>query len=241
MSRRVPAAVLALGLTLALTVPAQAKKYVYSPTVHEGEKEVAYYLDWHEGSDGRDAVGHELEFEYGFAPRDQVSVYGVWEQRSGDDPEFVKYKLEWVHQLFEQGERSWDFGTYLEYQVADKGGADKVEFKPLFEKTLPRSTLTLNGIFEKQIGEGAEEGTEFGYAARYAWRLRPGMVPALEAFGDLGEMQDVKQWDAQSHIIGPVVDLHFGPFLVWQVGALFGLTEASEDVRLKTDIAFEWY
>lgn len=226
---------------LTVAAPAQAKKYVYSPIVEETEKEVEYYVDWREKPDGTTVVGHELEFEYGFAPKDAISFYGVWEQASGEDVQFLKYKVEWIHQVFEQGERAWDFATYFEYQIADKGGADKVEFKTLFERALGGNLLTLNGIFEKQIGENAADGTEFGYAARYAWRLRPNVVPAVEAFGDFGQMQDVNKWDDQSHIVGPVVDLRLGRAVSWQVGALFGLTDGSEDVRLKSNLALEWY
>jgi hypothetical protein len=232
------AAVLAV---LVAAAPAQAKKYVYSPIVEETEKEIEYYVDWREASDGTDVVGHELEFEYGFAPRDMIAFYGVWEAVSGDDPSFEKYKVEWIHQVFEQGERAWDFGTYLEYAIADKGGADKVEFKALFERALGPGIVTLNGVFEKEIGENAAEGTEFGYAARYAWRLSPAVTPAVEAYGGFGEMQDVKKWDDQSQIIGPVVDLRVGQAVALQVGALFGLTDGSEDVRLKSQVAFEWY
>jgi len=147
---------------LTVAAPAQAKKYVYSPIVEETEKEVEYYVDWREKPDGTTVVGHELEFEYGFAPKDAISFYGVWEQASGEDVQFLKYKVEWIHQVFEQGERAWDFATYFEYQIADKGGADKVEFKTLFERALGGNLLTLNGIFEKQIGENAADGTEFG-------------------------------------------------------------------------------
>jgi hypothetical protein len=237
---RMTTAVAALAM-VALAAPAQAKKYVYSPIVEETEKELEYYVDWREAPDGTDIVGHELEFEYGFAPRDMIAFYGVWEAVSGDDPSFQKYKVEWIHQVFEQGERGWDFGTYLEYAIADKGGADKVEFKPLFERGLGPGIVTLNGVFEKEIGENAAEGTEFGYAARYAWRLRPDLVPAVEAYGGFGEMQDVKKWDDQSHVVGPVVDLRLGGLVCWQVGALFGLTDGSEDVRLKSNLALEWY
>jgi len=241
VTRRMLAAGAAVVAMAALAAPAEAKKMVYSPVVHEDEKEVEYYVDWHEDGAGDDVVGHELSFEYGFAPKDMVALYGVWEGVSGEDPTFTNYQVEWIHQVFEQGERAWDFGTYMEYQVADKGGADSVEFKALFEKTLSASTVTINGIFEKQIGENAQEGTEAGYAARWALRRWPAVTPAVEAYGDVGEIQDMANGGDQPHILGPVVDLKLPGGLSWEVGALFGLTHGSEDVRVKTQLAVEWY
>jgi hypothetical protein len=238
--RRMLVAGAALGAVMALAAPAEAKKFVYSPIVEEGEKEIEYYVDWHEAA-GEDVVAHELAYEWGFAPKDMIAIYGVWEAVSGEDPTFMQYQVEWIHQVFEQGERPWDFATYVEYQVRDKGDADKVEFKALLEKTLSRSTVTINGVFEKAIGEGAQDGTEAGYAARWALRRWPRVTPALEAYGEVGEITDMKDGDEQPHILGPVVDLQLAHGLSWQVGALFGLTDGSEDVRVKSQLAVEWY
>lgn len=244
-----PAAAAVLALALALltlllpATPAHAKKIVYSPVVHEGEKEIEYYVDWREAPGGADTVGHELALEYAFGPRDQIALYGVWQGVSGTGTAFVQHNVEWIHQLFEQGERAWDVGTYVEYQVpADTAGsADKVEFKLLLERTFSRATLTLNPVFEKELGKNAAHATEVGYGARYAWRLRRALEPAIEAYGDMGEVGNPDSPRDQSHLVGPAVDLRLGRHLLWHVGALFGLTGGSEDVRIKSQLAVEWY
>ena len=232
---------LVAGVVL-MALPAHAKKYVYSPIVHEGEREFALYTDWRETPSGSDVVGHELEFEWGAGERDLIAVYGVYEDRSSQNARFDKFKAEWIHQFWEQGERPVDTGVYLEYQIRDGATrADKVEVKPLLQKDLGRLTLTGNGVFEKEIGEFASGGTELGYAVKAAWRINPKMTPSIEAFGGFGEIKNITPADQQSHIIGPVLDLRFGPAISWQVGALFGLTDGSEEVRLKNQISYEWY
>lgn len=229
----------ACGLVLVLAVPAQAKKMVYSPVVAEGEKEVEYYVDWGEGADGVDVVGHELSVEYAFAPRDQIALYGVWSD-SGGQVDFVKSNLEWIHQVTEQGAHAWDFGTYLEYQVHETGSPSTIEVKALLEHTFPHTTLTLNPLLEKDIGPNPP-GVEVGYGARWALRHWREATPALELYGDLGEVEDLKDWPETSQLLGPVVDLKLGHHLSWQVGALFGLTRDSDDVRIKSQIAWEWF
>jgi len=231
------------GLAVLLcALPAQAKKHVYAPVVHEGEREVAYYADWREDSAGNSVISHELEFEFGIGPRDMIAFYAVYGNGPGSDTELVRYKAEWIRQLWEQGERAVDAGIYLEYQINDAPDkADKVEFKPLLQKDIGRITLTGNGIFEKQIGENASGGTEFGYAAKAAYRKHRWVTPSIEAFGGLGQIKNFARPQDQAHIVGPVVDVRIGRAVALQLGALFGVTNGSEDVRLKSQIAFEWY
>ncbi|MFQ5509103.1 MAG: hypothetical protein ACE5FN_07180 [Leptospirillia bacterium] len=227
-------------LALALfAVPAQAKKFVYSPIVAEGEKELEYYTDWRETPAGVTVVSHELEFVYAYAARDQIAFYGVWEDQSGADVHFSKYKVEWIHQMFEQGERDWDVGFYLEYQM-NENPPDKIEFKPLFAKDFGKTTLTLNGIFERTLGATATGGTEVGYAVEWKWRMSSRVQPAIQAHGGFGEARDFA-YAANSQVIGPVVKMKLSPKVGWRVGALFGTTDGSEDVRVTSNLAYEWF
>jgi hypothetical protein len=228
---------------LCLAVPAWAsdKRVVYSPLVHEGEKEIEYYLAWHEESTGENVVLHEAELEWGATAHDSVAAYASWEELSDTGSEMTGYKLEWIHQFFEQGEHAWDVASYIEYAMTDRGDADRVETKVLLEHTFPRTTLTLNPVLEKEVGEEAEEGVEAAYGARWALRLSPVVEPAVELYGDLGEVEDLKDWPETRQLLGPVVDVRLGRRFAWQAGALFGLTRDSEDVRLKTLVAVEWY
>lgn len=234
---------LSVGMVLWLSVPAQAKKSVYSPIVHEGEKEIEYYADWREKDDGTEVVSHELEFVYVYTNRDKLSLYGVWEDGpgAGNDVRFDKYKIEWIHQLFEQGERAWDAGIYVEYQINnDETKADKVEVKPLFERMFGKTKLTLNGVLEKEIGVNAGGGTELGWAAQARWQLTSRILPHIQWFGGLGEMRDLRYKD-HSQLIGPGASIKLGKGVSWQWSALFGATDASEDLRVTSNLAYEWY
>ncbi|MDH4229287.1 MAG: hypothetical protein OEW11_05995 [Nitrospirota bacterium] len=230
-------------------VPAEAKKFVYSPIVHEGEKELEYYVDWYQdAADRTTAVNHEVEVVNVLAEHDKLSLYGVWEDRSkGGELNFVRYKIEWIHQIFEHNERSWDAGFYLEYQIQDDPTgvqkADKIEFKPLLAKSVGKTEFRFNGVLEKELGvatAGATTpGAELGYAAQVSLQARP-VQPMLEVFGSLGEVRDL-HYSKNRQLIGPVFKVGLGRRLVWEVGALFGTTPASEDVRIKSNLALEWY
>ena len=107
------------------------------------------------------------------------------------------------------------------------------------EKDVGRLTVTVNPIFEKEVGDNASKTTEFKYAARVKWRLMPQLEPAIEAYGDIGEIRRLDPSNAQRHQIGPVL---LGKFrlgdtsaLRYEAGYLFGLTSGGSP-----DGAFKW-
>ena len=240
----IQAIIIFASITLAfLSLPAYAKKTVYSPKAEESELEFEYYIDWKESPDGQDLTTHELELEYGFTARDGVAFSLVYLDPSDNGLDFDKYKIEWIHELDLADSRRFDAALYLEYQIKDNNNeADVIEFKPLLERRLRNRpvTLSFNGILEKEIGGNAKTGLELGYAARIDWQVSPAVLAGIEAFGAFGEAVDIKPMEQQSHIIGPVLDLEPGHEIEWQIGALFGLTDGSEDVRLKSNLSIEW-
>lgn len=240
----IQAAIAFASMTLVLlSLPAYAKKTVYSPKVEEGELEFEYYIDWKESPDGQDLVTHEFELEYGFTTRDLFAFYLVYLDPSDKGLDFDKYKIEWIHKLDLANSRSFDAALYLEYQIKDnKNEADVIEFKPLLERRLQSRpvVLSFNGILEKEIGGNAKTGLELGYAARIDWQVSSVFLAGIEAFGAFGEAVDIKPMEQQSHIVGPVLDFEPGHEIEWQIGVLFGLTDGSEDVRLKSNLSIEW-
>ncbi len=219
---------------------AYAKKVVYSPHVEQGEKEVEYYIDWREDATGKDSVTHEAAFEYGFTDVDRVALYLIQKNQPAEDVT-TSYKVEWVHQLVKQEDYDYSAGLYLEY-FARTDSPDTIEFKPLIEKSWAEKKLTFifNGVFEREVGTGSNSGVDLGYAARAVWNPKGTIRPAIEIFGSFGAIGDFKNTDKQSHLIGPVIDFKLGHALKLQLGSLIGLTDGSEDVRLKSNLSFEW-
>jgi hypothetical protein len=227
---------------LALLAPhaASADTKVYSPIVVEGEAGIesrgSNTFDSDPSKDGAQQQVHEIE--YVVTDRWMTALFGELKRDSGGDLKYDGTAWENIIQLFEQGEPWIDSGLYFEYNVANQDGdADTVEGKLLLEKPVGRFVNTLNLIFEKQVGANAAEGTEFGYAYRTRYRWRPYLEPAIEAFGEVGELRSVKPIDQQDHKIGPVI-LGYIPIVrslafYYELGWLFGLTDATAAHTLK--------
>jgi hypothetical protein len=223
--------------SLALPAVAHAGTKVYSPIVHEGEFAIEARGD--AAVDRGDTTQTQIyEVEYGVTDRWQTAIFGELRKDAGGPLRYNATAWENILQLFEQGDAWVDSGLYLEYKVANlKDAADKVEGKLLLEKELGKTVSTANLIFEKEVGSHAEEGTEFGYALRTKYRWKPFLEPAIEAFGDVGEMRDVKPFRDQSHRLGPVIlgAIPLAPSVgfYYELGWLFGLTQASPDHSIK--------
>jgi hypothetical protein len=215
---------------------------VYSPIVEEGEIAIEargnVAIDGNEDKNG--AQNQRYEFE--ITPTDfwHTALVGELEKESDEGLKYTATAWENIFQIFPQGQQWLDLGAYLEYERADRrGSADAVEGKILAEKSFGPITLTLNPIFEKEVGANAGKSTEFKYAARVRWRLMPQIEPAIEAYGDIGEIEDIDPSAAQRHQIGPVVlgKLRLGDVtaLRYEAGYLFGLTRDGSP-----DGAFKW-
>lgn len=243
------ALVLAAGVALGAAAPSAkaADLKVYSPIVEYGEAALEARGNWTvDGND--DSLDDTLDqrYEVEWTPTDHwhTALIGKLKQKANGPLLYDATKWENIIQVFDQGERWLDFGLYFEYSAADNpNDADAVEFKPLLEKNVGKLTFTLNPIFEKQVGNNAEESVEFEYAWRTKWRWRPELEPGFEVFGGLGEISNFKSPDRQRHQIGPVL---FGKFglndlgaFKYELGWLFGLTKGTADGSLKWLVEYE--
>ena len=215
---------------------------VYSPTVEEGEFgiEARGNVAVDRNRDKAGAQNQRYELEY--TPTDfwHTALVGELKKEAEGDLKYTATAWENIFQIFPQGKEWLDLGFYIEYESAkQRGSADALEWKLLAEKNFGLMTLTLNPIFEKEVGSNAEKSTEFKYAARLKLRLMPQLEPAIEAFGDIGEIGNLDPSDEQRHQLGPALlgKFHLGnaSALRYELGYMFGLTRGGSP-----DGAFKW-
>lgn len=222
---------------------AWADHKVYSPIVHKGELEIEFRNHWTiDRNKERDGEGNHL-FELGYGVTDWwlTAILAELEKEPQAGTRYQETAWENIFQLTPQGKYWLDAGLYLEYAHAARGGeADDVEGKLLLEKETGRFVHTANFIFEKQIGEHRENGTNFGYAARTRYRWLPQIEPAIEAYGEFGRISDFNRGLDQEHQIGPVLLGTFGRFS-YELGWLFGVTRSTPNHTIKFNMEYEFF
>ena len=219
---------------------------VYSPHVVKGELEIEaqgqYDFDDREDKDG--AQKQKYAIGYGVTDWWATEVYGEWEKdpESGEGLEYEATSWENRFQLSEPGAWWADTGLYFEYEfAAEDDHADKIEGKLLLEKQVGNFDHIVNLILEKEVnGPGEEEELEGGFAwsGRYRWKKE--FEPGVEWHSDLGELEHAGGFDEQKHQFGPVIYGKIGP-VKYDVGYLFGISDAAPDGELKWIFEYEHY
>jgi len=242
----------ALALVLAGLLgatPAHASHKVYSPIVEPGEFELE--LRGHTTFDSDpakdDQQKYKLEAGYGIAQR-WFSVLGTTLVKDGAGSSLQSEEWFWenIIQLTEQGEYWLDAGLYLEYAVPRAAGTpNEIETKLLLEKSIGRFQHTANLVFVREVGNGAPNTTYFEYAWRSRYFVSPAIQPGIEIYGEMGEFGRVLPADQQDHRAGPVLSGILGQGghgdkWKYELGYLFGLTDAAPSGTLKFNLEYEF-
>jgi len=244
MSRRHTTAAwicLATALAAALAVtPARATYKVYSPNVEYRELE----LEWRGRyeNDARPSIDggqvHKLAVGYGVLPRLFLEAYGEFERVPGDELEMEAVEAEARYQLFEQGQYWLDAGLHLEYEAKLEDGADEVIFQVLLEKAQGPLLHRANLGVERELESGAKVASGMSWGTRL--RLGQAFEPGLEYHGRFGPLAGGTSFDAQLHLVGPVIYGKLGR-VKYDLGYLFGLSESSPDGVIKGIIEVEFH
>ncbi len=238
-----------------LTEARDFKVYGYD-TPHEGETELAYWVDYFAKGNGdysyfgttvdKDGLWrHTVEVEYGVTDRWTLAYYADFEQPSGEDFKYVQSRAVFLrYRLFEPGQRFFDPAIYLEYYLPDHDyrANEHLEARIILEKNIGLLQVRLNPILDKNLsGAGnVEEGLEFEYALGIYLKTLKVLKPGLEFYGDMGEIGNWKKLDDQEHFIFPTLKLSLPMHVEMETGVGFGLTADSDDLVVKGTFSYSY-
>lgn len=229
-----------------LTTHCYADPKVYSPIVDKGEfaVEVRGNTTVDDDKDSGGSQRHVFELEYGVTDWWKTALISRLDRPGEGSLEYDSTAWENIFQLTEKGRYWLDAGFYLEYKLADENDTpDILETRILLEKQISAFLNTLNLNFEKEIGNNSDNALESGYAWRTKTEIGHDMGLGFEAFGELGELENIKDLKDQEHRIGPVFyhEIDLGGLVVdYNLAWLFGLTQASPDHTFRWQLEFEF-
>jgi len=227
-----------LILALALPEASSATRKIYSPIVEyrelEFELRAGYDSDRQRARDG----AQKYKVAAGYAPFERMAfeAYGEFEKEPSASTQFEAFELEARYQLFEQGHYWLDAGLYAAYAARPRGGSDKIEAKLLLEKSVGSFRNIVNGIVERELDSNAD--AEWGVAWSTRYRAGRRFEPGVEMYSDFGSLSNLPSYNDQAHYIGPVAYGRLGHWK-YDVGYLFGISDAARDGRLKLIFEYE--
>jgi hypothetical protein len=200
---------------------------VYGPGVERGEIEFEYRGAAFFGGALDDTAAHRFEVGYAFTDwwRPALVVQVVDPIGAGGEVSAIA-----IENVFDfKATETWPIhlGGYFEYTSGQNGADDAIEFKLLGERRDGPLTSRFNLIVERDLGDGASDDWEYGYAARFMWTASDTWSLGAEGFGEP---------EANAHYWGPRVSLGVGEFSL-ALSYLAGMDDASADGQLR--VAFE--
>ncbi len=228
--------------------PAHASHKIYSPYVDKGEVELEMRSHTTFDRDASKNSNEKMKFEAGYGVTDRwfTSVGGEVADNANHQHAYQATYWENIFQLTEQGQYWLDVGAYLEYEVGHgAGSSDQIEGKLLLEKATGKYVNTANLVMVREVGGNAATATNFEYAWRSKYLFSKAIELGVEVYGEMGELGAFLPSAQQDHRIGPVLSgvlpLSSGKGKwSYEVGYLFGVSDAAPDGTLKFNIEYEF-
>ena len=247
----------------AMPLAANAEYKLRYPNIDEGEVEIEHNysatFDKRQQNNGRQSSPTEIGI--GVLPFWTVELEGEFSKEPGNNmrsssPEggsankwsFDATTFENYFMLTEPGKYWLDFAIFAEYsRVLHRADADSVTLGGLFQKQDMKWLHTLNLYWEKEVGPnaGTADGFQYGWQTRYL--LGPYFQPGVEIYGQIDDLSHPGPFDAQQFRAGPMFagsfslkDILGRGKLKYEAGYLFGMTGATEQGTLRTQLELEF-
>jgi high-affinity iron transporter len=189
--------------------------------------------------------------EYGFGPLPNwfVEVGHELAAPNGENITYDATEVESYLQLTPTGKYFGDLAMFAEYEhPLHRGDPKSFTFGPLAQTEFGEiagfgALHTLNLLFTRTVGNNRTDATEFTPAWQSRLLINPYVQPGFEYYGQIDQIMNPGKPAQQQHRIGPVlVGLsNFAPYgnLKYEIGYVFGLTEATPRGTLRWRLEFE--
>src|SRR5262245_45262669 len=241
---------LLIGFGTSSTAHAQLK--VRSPIVDYREIEIEPFSDITLDKPKSGLSNNQrYTIEYGFGPLPNwfVEVGHELQAPNGENITYDATELESYLQLTPTGKYFGDLAMFAEYEhPLHQGDAKSFLFGPLAQTEFGEiagigALHTLNLLFRRTVGNDRTDATALNTAWQSRLLVNPLFQPGFEYYGLIDEIMNPGKAADQQHRIGPVVVgvNNFAPYgkLKYEVGYLFGLTQATPRGTVRWRIEFE--
>ena len=232
-------------------LPAAASSYhIQSPIVTKGELELeARSFITSDSNDAKDK-GRNLRSSVGYGVTDFwfVEFESEWSNDPGTRFSHEAVEIENRFQFVPQGTYAIDLGGFAAYETTTRADSpDEIIFGPILQMPVDKFVFTLNPFISAEVGKHSTKNPEFSYAVQAKYLAHPMFAPAVEFYGEPGEIGNFDPLSDQKHAVGPVITglIMGAPFglpgkLKYEAGVLFGLTSGTAAQIYKGGLEYEF-
>lgn len=222
-------------MLLPSTAMAQFNGGVFGPVVNEGSSSAQYRAAYNPDTEAFSHRGH-----YQMAISDTVQLRGVvqFTKPGGADLDYDLFQGEATFQITPDGQ-DFQFGVRTDVTLRDGPRPDQVGLNTMSQwklnNGLSAKFVTLASV---QGGDRAADGIDLQTRASLSKGLpsQGGIAPtalSLELYSFYGRTGNLADFNDQTHLLGPSAKFKITDSVSTNLGALFGLTDASADSQIR--------
>ena len=217
-----------------------ATNKVSSPEVTQDklglEYRAGYDVDDRAAKDG--ASLHKYVINYGVTDRLRPEIKVIMTDAADNDMRFTGFEPSLKWQMFKKNE-AW-FSTALQgtYKQDNSKRPDKLESKLLLGKQIGKFQHLANIAVEHEIGAGRRSGTALIASWKTKYYLTDYVEPGIEFHSNFGKLNDGLSYNEQNHQLGPSISGGIGENFRYDIGYLFGVSDAATDGRIKLILGY---
>ncbi len=247
MKLKITLSTIAFICTISLSHPAFAGRQVFAPNAEQGEWELentgVYDIDPAKNKNAvqeyHEAIGYGVNSFW----HTELELENETQPTANAITPFQVTHMEWenIFQLAPKGEYWLDPGVYLAYEAPlINKQVGKFEGKILLEKDLQKISNILNISFNKEVGGGADPHTDGGISWSTKYRLSQYFEPGFEYWNDFSAIAHQLTYNQQSHQVGPCFYGHLFGHVNYDIGYLFGISDAASRREIKWVLEYEF-
>lgn len=235
---------LAAGVALAaFSASAQAATgKVGSPDVKEGVGKLEARLGYIEDDDASsqdERFRTRVQYDHGLTDFYAFRLILAMDRRKSDNMEFESVGVDNRFYIYESPKRFFRFGVRAGYTFKD--GDKKPDnlsfgFFERFSFADGKVDTRFNQLFKHETGPSSVSGLELESRTQVTYAISPDHRFGIESFNNFGNLKEDKDFDDQSHTLGPVLTGKLGGGFDYEMAWRMGVSEAAPDHTIKFTI-----
>ena len=215
-------------LVLTKTMFAQSTSSVFNPDVSKGESAFEYRAAYDADSD---TFGQRIHYQYGFTDSFRGRI--ILTQRSTDaepfDFRYIRFEGQW--QFLRDQDVGFDSALRFELQIADGDNRPSRARIAWSTKYVFDNALEIRGVLLTGHQFGADSGDGFLLDARTQinYPISETAKIGIDYYANFNNHKNIGSFDEQKHSIGPIYKQKLRNGWSFQLGPLFGLSDAASD------------
>ena len=182
---------------------------------------------------------HSLELEYGLTDRLTLGSYFDFVDPRGDSFRFAQARLLARYRFANRQELFVNPAIYFEYYLPNRAyGDQELEARFIADKDIGDFRVVVNPTLAlTTTGDDRWHAPSIGLSGGVYWRRPVTFQPGLEYFAEYGPINDVGH--TRQYLL-PSVDIALTRNITWHIGAGFGVTRASDNFVVASQLRFEY-